>query len=71
MSDVTVYFHNGPHGANIGPLGAWAVGDRVTVPPRGPKLGDSGMPGFEGVVTHLDEDGMARVSNVLNEDVAA
>jgi hypothetical protein len=60
MTDVKVYYHYG-EAARIGPLGAWEVGDNVTVPALPGKFGGPDRPEFEGVVTLVGADGMANV----------
>lgn len=65
MSDVLVFFHNGPSNAMVGPLGAYEMGDEVAVPPRAPKFGDKGLPGFTGTVTQIATDGAATVTAPL------
>lgn len=62
---VLVFFHNGPSSAMVGPLGAYEMGDEVTVPPRGPKFGDQGLPGFTGTVTDVYTDGAVTVTAPL------
>jgi hypothetical protein len=58
---LKVYFRFGPVSALVGPLWAYEVGDKVSVPPRGSKMGDNGVGGFHGVVTSIHSDGMAAV----------
>jgi hypothetical protein len=65
-----VIFHMGA-GAIIGPAGAWESGDRVTIPARGPKHGDDGLPEFDGVVNGIAIDGLARVAVWEEQDIAA
>ena len=57
-----VYYRYGPTAAVIGPPYAHEVGNIVQIPPRGPKYGDEGMPGFIGEVTSVHPyDGLAAV----------
>jgi hypothetical protein len=65
-----VVFHLGS-GAVIGPCGAWQKGDRVTIPSRGPKHGDKGLTGFDGIVSGVALDGLARVVTYVEEEMAA
>ena len=67
MRELIVYHRFGPSAALVGPLGVWAEGDEVQVPPRGPKLGDEGLPGFTGIVRRVDTDGAAHVRAELAE----
>lgn len=65
-----VIFHMGTQ-AVVGPAGAWRVGDPVEIPARGPKFGEPGLPGFDGEVTAIAVDGLAKVSARVSEELAA
>lgn len=48
--------------AEIGPIGTWEKGDKVEIPSRAPGTmdrNDPGSPSFHGVVSRVDEDGVA------------